>query len=110
LYLDPPLLILRSIVKDSLLLLVVLLKLLVLGSKILIDINKVINLLIQDIHISEQVIVLFLTFDEGVLDFKDVGKARCLFNSGECFVDNFHIPLIVINKFDFFLVVNDQLS
>jgi hypothetical protein len=49
---------------------------------------------------------LFLTFDEGVLYFYDVSESGGLFDGVEGFINNFHISLVVVYKFNFFLVVD----
>ena len=53
---------------------------------------------------------MFFSFDEGVLDLEDVGQAGSFFDGVEGLIDNFHVPLVVVDKFHFFLVVDDQLS
>ena len=102
------LLVFRGLVQNPLLFLVVFLELLVFGPEVVVDINEVIDFLVQDVNIGEEVVVLFFSFDEGVLDLEDVGESSGLFDSVEGLVDNFHISLVVIDQFDFFLVVDDQ--
>lgn len=53
---------------------------------------------------------MFLSFDESVLDLEDIGQSSCFFDGGKCLIDDLHVPLIVVNKFHFFLIVDDQLS
>lgn len=66
--------------------------------------------MVEDIDICQEVVVLFLSLDEGVLDLEDVGESRCFFDSSEGFIDDLHVSLVVINQFHFFLVVDDQLG
>lgn len=108
LYLDASLLVLRSVIKDFLFLLIVLLQLFILGPEVLVDIDQVINLLIQHIYIGEEIVVLFFSLDEGVLDFEDVGQSGGLLDGCEGLVDNFHVSLVVVDQFDLLLVVHDQ--
>lgn len=108
--LDPSLLILRSIIQDLLFLLVVLLELVVLCPEILVDIDQVIDFLVEDIDIGQEVVILFFSLDEGVLDFEDVGQSGCFFDGGKGLIDDLHVSLVVVNQFHFFLVVDDQLG
>jgi len=66
--------------------------------------------LIEYVNIGEQVVVLFLSFDESVLDLDDVSETRSFLYCIEGFIYDFHIPLIVVNKFHFLLIVNYKLS
>ena len=77
-------------------------------SQCFIDVLQIINLLVEDIHIGEEVVVLFFALDEGVLNFLDVGEPSRFFDGGEGLINNFHVPLIGVNKFDFFLVIDDE--
>ena len=105
---DPSLLIFGSVIEDLLFLLIVFLQLFILGSQILIDVDQIIDFLIEHIDISQQVIVLFLTFDESVLDLENICQSCSFFDGGKCLIDDFHISLIVINKFHFLLIVDDE--
>ncbi len=107
---DSSFFILWSFIQYSLLLLIVFLKLVILGAKILIDIHKVINLLIENINIGKKIVILLFSLDECVLDLLNISETCCLFDSIESFIDNFHISLIVINKFNFFLIIYNKLS
>ena len=100
-----PLFILRSLVENPLLLLVVFLELLVFSSKLLVHINQIVDFLVEYVNVGEQVIVLFLSLDEGVLDLDDVSETCGFFDCIEGLIYDFHIPLIVINQFHFLLVV-----
>lgn len=108
--LDPSLLILRSIIQDLLLLLVVLLELIILCSQVLVDVHEVVNFLVEDVDISQEVVVLFLALDEGVLDLEDVGQAGCFLDGSKCFIDDLHVSLVVVDQLHFFLIVDDQLG
>jgi len=100
----------RSLIKNSLLFLIVFLELLVLGSEMLVDVDQVVDFLVEDINIGEKVVVLFLTLDEGVLDLENVGQSCGFFDGIESLVNDFHVSLIIVDKFHFFLVVDDQLG
>jgi hypothetical protein len=66
--LDSPLLIFRRLIQNPLFLLIIFLQLLILSPEVLVDIDKIIDFLVEDIHICQQIIVLFFSFDEGVLN------------------------------------------
>jgi len=104
----PSLLIFGSVIEDLLFLLIVFLQLLILGSQVLIDVDQIVDFLIEHIDVGQQVVVLFLTFDESVLDLVYIGQSCRLFDGGKSFIDDFHVSLIVINKFDFLLIVDDK--
>ena len=67
---------------------------------------QVVDLLVEDVHVSQQTIVLLLPLDEYVLDLLDIGQAGCLLNGIERLVNNLHIPLVVVNKSHFLFIVN----
>jgi hypothetical protein len=77
---------------------------------VLVDVHQVIDLLVEDIHIGQQVVVLFFSLDEGVLDFKNVSQSSCFLDGVEGLIDDLHVSLIVVDKFHFFLVVDNQLG
>jgi hypothetical protein len=106
--LDSPLLVLRGIVEDALFLLIVLLELLILGPQVLVDVHQVVDFLIEHVDVGEQVVVLFFSLDEGVLDLEDVGESGGFLDGGEGLVDDLHVALVVVNQFHFFLIVDDQ--
>ena len=105
---DPSLLIFRGIVENFLFFLVVFLELFILGSEVLIDVDQIVDFLVEHIDISEQVVVLLLSFDESVLDLENVGQSCCFFDGGKGLVDNLHVSLVVIDKFHFLLIVDDE--
>lgn len=107
---DSSFFIFRSLVENSLFFLVVFFQLFIFSSKMLIDVDQVVNFLIEDIHIGEQVVVLLLSLDESVLNFEDIGETSCLFDGVEGFINYFHVSLIVVNKFYFFFIVDYQLG
>jgi hypothetical protein len=53
---------------------------------------------------------LLLTLDEGVLDFLDVSQTGGFLDGVEGFINYFHVSLVVVDEFDFFLVVEDEFS
>lgn len=108
--LDASLLILGGVIQDFLFLLVVLLQLFILGTEVLVDIDQVVDLLVQHIDIGEEVVVLFFSLDEGVLNFEDVGQSGGLLDGREGLVDHLHVSLVVVDQFDLLLVVDDQLG
>jgi hypothetical protein len=66
--------------------------------------------LVEYVDIGEQVIVLFLPFDEGVLYLDNISETCGFFDCVEGLINDFHISLIVINKFHFLLVVHYKFS
>ena len=66
--------------------------------------------MVEDIHIGEEVVVLLLSLDEGVLDFKDVSEASRFLDGGEGLINDLHVALIVVDQFYLFFVVHDQLG
>jgi hypothetical protein len=90
--------------------LVIFLQLLVFGSKLMIDIYQIVDLLVEHINISQQVIILFLTFDESILNLNDISEACCLLDCVKSLVNNFHISLIVVYEFDFLLIIDYKFS
>lgn len=72
LYLDSSLLIFRSLIKNSLLFLIVFFELLILSSEMMININQVVNFLIENINICKKIIILFFSLDKSVLNLQDV--------------------------------------
>ena len=102
--------ILWSFIQNSLLLLIVFFKLIILSAKILIDINKVINLLIEHINIGEKIIILLFSLNECILDLLNICETCCLFDSIESFINNLHVSLIVIDEFNFFLIIYNKFS
>lgn len=108
LYLYPTLFVLGSLVEYSLFFLVVFFELFILGSKVRVDIDEVVDFLVEYIDVGEQIIVLFFSFDEGVLYFLDVGEAGGFFDGVEGLVNDLHIPLIIVDQFHFLFVVHDQ--
>ena len=89
---------------------IVFFKLVILSTKILIDINKIIDLLIKYINIGKKVIILLFSFNKCILDLLNISETCSLFNSIESFIDNFHISLIVINKLNFFFIIDNKFS
>lgn len=89
---------------------IVFFKLVILSTKILIDINKIIDLLIKYINIGKKVIILLFSFNKCILDLLNIGETCSLFNSIESFIDNFHISLIVIDKLNFFFIIDNKFS
>lgn len=89
---------------------IVFFKLVILSTKILIYINKIINLLIKYINIGKKVIILLFSFNKCILDLLNIGETCSLFNSIKSFIDNFHISLIVINKFNLFFIIDNKFS
>ena len=89
---------------------IVFFKLVILSTKILIDINKIIDLLIKYINIGKKVIILLFSFDKCILDLLNISETCSLFNSIESFIDNFHISLIVIDKLNFFFIIDNKFS
>ena len=89
---------------------IVFFKLVILSTKILIDINKIIDLLIKYINIGKKVIILLFSFNKCILDLLNISETCCLFNSIESFIDNFHISLIVIDKLNFFFIIDNKFS
>jgi hypothetical protein len=90
--------------------LIVFFELVILSSEILINIHKVINLLIKYINISEKVIILFFSLDKCVLNLLNICEACCLFYCIESLIDNLHISLVIIDKFHFFLIIDNKFS
>jgi len=90
--------------------LIVFFKLVILSTKILIYINKIIDLLIKYINIGKKVIILLFSFNKCILDLLNIGETCSLFNSIKSFIDNFHISLIVINKFNLFFIIDNKFS
>ena len=74
----------------------------------MIYIDKIVDFLVEYINIGEKVVVLLLSFDEGVLDLQNVGQSGGFLDGVEGLVNDLHISLVVINEFDFFLVVDDK--
>ena len=72
----------------------------------LVDIDQIVNLLVKNINVGQKIVVLLLTFDECVLNLKNICKSGCFFNSVEGLIDNFHVSLVIINQFDFLFVVD----
>lgn len=105
---DFPLLILRGLVEDPLFLLVVPPQLLVLGPEVLVDIHQVVDLLVEHVHVGEEVVVLLLALDEGVLDLLDIGQSGGLLDGVEGLVDDLHVPLVVVDELHLLLVVHDE--
>ena len=66
-----------------------------------------INFLVQDIYISQEVVILFLSLNKSILDFFNVCQPCCLFDCVECLIDNFHVSLIIVNEFHLLFVVNN---
>lgn len=66
--------------------------------------------MIEDINISEKIVVLLLSFDEGILDLLDASQSCGFFDSVKGLINNFHITLVVINQLNFFFVVEDELG
>ena len=66
--------------------------------------------MIENIHIGEKIVVLFLALDEGALDFFDVGETCGFLDGVEGFVNNLHVPLIVINEFNFLFIIYNKFS
>lgn len=89
---------------------IVFFKLVILSTKILIDINKIIDLLIKYINIGKKVIILLFSFNKCILDLLNISETCSLFNSIESFIDNFHISLIVIDKLNFFFIIDNKFS
>lgn len=89
---------------------IVFFKLVILSTKILIYINKIIDLLIKYINIGKKVIILLFSFNKCILDLLNIGETCSLFNSIKSFIDNFHISLIVINKFNLFFIIDNKFS
>ena len=71
-------------------------------------VDESIDFLIEDVNVSEEIVVLLLSFDEGILDLLDVGQSSGFFDGVEGLIDHFHVTLVVVNQFDFFLVVEDK--
>ena len=74
----------------------------------MIDVDQIIDFLVEDINVSEQVVVLLLTLDEGVLNLENIGQSGGFFDGGKGLIDNLHISLIVIDKFDFLFIVDNE--
>lgn len=110
LYLDSAFFVLWGLVEDALLFKVVLLELFVLGTEMLIDVDQVVDLLIEDINIGQEIIVLFLALDESVLNFLNVSESSRFFDCVKSLVDDLHIPLIVVNQLNLFLIIDDEFS
>ena len=104
------LLIIRSASQESLLLWVFNLQTVILESQSFIRIGDSVDLLVKDIDVCEEIVVLFLSLDESVLDFFYIGESSCFFDCVEGLVDNFHVPLIIVDQLDFFFVVDDELG
>ncbi len=106
--LDLPLFFVRSPAQNLLFFLIFLFKGLIFEPECLIVVNEGINFLVENIDISEQVVVLFLTLNKSVLDLLDVSQASGLLDCVERLVNYLHVALVVVDKFHFFLVVQDQ--
>lgn len=108
LYLYPAFFVLGSLVEYSLFFLVVLFELIVFGSEVGVDVDEVVDFLVEYIDVGEQIIVLFFSFDEGVLYFLDVGEAGGFLDGIEGLVNDLHVPLIIVDQFHFLFVVHYQ--
>lgn len=108
--LDPSLLILRGIIEDLLLLFIILLELLILSPQVLVYINKVIDFLVENVHVGEQIVVLLFSLDESILDLQDISQTGSFLDRSEGFVNDLHVSLVVINQFHFLFVVNNKLG
>lgn len=76
----------------------------------MIDIDQIVDFLVEYVYIGKQIVVLFLTFNESILDLNDVSETCGFLYCTKGFIDDFHVSLVIINKFDFFFVIYYKLS
>lgn len=74
-------------------------------SQLFVAVRKVIDVLVQNIHVRQQSIVLLFSLDEGALDLLYVAHTSSLSDLAERLINNLHVPLVAVDKLDLLLII-----